>query len=359
MAVKRMEAFEFYRSIQAQGFSIEFISGKWFMNGVEYPLYGRGGLLNRLGKIFDWIEVEKNSNAFVKYIMEKQADYDGEWPIMPMLREAKEMIRNGYRVEKPLAYPLNEKELMILHYLVDGNPKDTYAIFFCGVGGSGKSTVCNLFASIFGDLDVSKCTFNALGEKFARETLAGKRLWYDSDIGVNWSETATNTLKKVISNEVDQFEQKGKNPYVAQYRCKGLFCCNKPPKFDITDTGTLRRLVYYFKNEKIQNPDGNMVARKYTKEELLDILIAALNTDISNFYEVFKKETYEVIMSGNNVAKYGMTAFYDTYRVNCANAGVHPFSKDNWETLKNLFKEWKGEQVDDDDISEREKLYGF
>lgn len=357
---KKMEAYEFYRMLQAQFINVEFISGKWFMNGVEYELYGRKGLLNKLGRMFDWIEVERNSNAFIKYIMEKQADENGEWPMLPILKEAKERIAAGYRVEKPLAYPLNEKELMIIHYLVDGDPKDNYAIFFHGIGGSGKSTICNLIASIFGDLDTSRCGFTQLGEKFARETLAGKRLWYDADINANWSDNATNVLKKVITHDKDQFEQKGKNPYIAQYRCKALFCCNVAPRFDVTDSGLLRRIVYYSKNEKIKNPDGTLANKVYSNDELIDIVVAALETDISNFYDTFKKETQQIIMESNNVAKYGLCKEYDTYRTTCSSAGVYPCARDKWEKLKELFAEWKGVgSYGKDSVSEIQKLIGF
>ena len=357
MAVQKMEAFEFYRMLQQQMFNVEFICGKWFLNGREYELYSKNGLLNYLGKFFPWIEIERNSNAFVKYIMEKQSEPNGEWPEMPIVTEAKRKIAEGYDNECPLAYPLNEKELMIIHYLLDGDPKDTYAIFFHGVGKSGKSTICNLIASIFGDLDVSKCGFTQLGEKFSRETLAGKRLWYDSDISANWTESATNTLKKVITHDKDQFEQKGKNPYVAQYRCKALFCCNVAPRFDVSDSGLLRRIIYYSKNKKIENPDGTLANKVYTYEDLLNIVIAALKTDISNFYKTFEKETKEIIMGSNNVAKYGMCSEYDTYRIQCGSAGVYPCSKDKWEKLKDLFQEWN-EQGDSNEnkVSEEFKF---
>ena len=282
---------------------------------------------------------ETNTERFIKWFINNRNNEEGQWPQLPMLTKAKEKMESGYR-PKELAYPLNEKELKIIHYLVDGDPKDTYAIFFHGVGGSGKSTICNLIASIFGDLDTSRCGFTQLGEKFSRETLAGKRLWYDADISANWSESATNTLKKVITHDTDQFERKGKNPYTAQYRCKALFCCNVAPKFDVTDTGLLRRIIYYSKNKKIENPDGNLANKKYTQDELIDIVIAALNTDISNFYKDFEKETKEIIMSTNNVAKYGICDDYETYKVQCRGAGVYPYAQEKWEKLRELFKEW-------------------
>ena len=341
MAQLKLNEMQVFVTLKEMGYLLELNSGKWFINGREYKLYGMGGVCYVLCNVMpNYFGSEVNTNRFIKWFIDNRNNEEGEWPTLPILKEAKEKAATGYRPEK-LAYPLNEKELMIIHYLLDGDPKDTYAVFFHGVGGSGKSTICNLIASMFGDLDTSRCGFTQLGEKFARETLAGKRLWYDADISAHWSESATNTLKKVITHDTDQFERKGKNPYTAQYRCKALFCCNVAPKFDVTDTGLLRRIVYYSKNKKIENPDGNLANKKYTREELIDIAIVALETDISNFYKVFEKETQEIIMGTNNVAKYGMCTEYDTYRVQCNAAGVLPYSQEKWEKLKELFKEWR------------------
>ena len=341
MGVKKMTAPEYYHMLEDAGIYVELISGKWLLNKKEYELYGKKGLLNQLSKLGSWIEQNQNSDAFIKYIIDKQAEEDGEWPTLPILAEARALMKQGYVPPKELAYPLNEKELMIIHYLIDGDAKDTYAVFFHGVGGSGKSTVCNLIASLFGDNDVSRCGFTDIGRQFARETLAGKRLWYDADISPYWSDKDANVLKKIVTHDYDQFEKKGKNPYVARYRCKPLFCCNVAPKFDVSDSGLLRRIIYYSKNKKIENPNGDLANKQYTHQELVDIAVTALMTDISDFYGTFREETREIIMSSNSVAKYGMCDSYDSYRVKCNEANVHPFGIDKWESLKELFSEWK------------------
>lgn len=340
MAKVKMNEFQLYMDLKDRGYQLNLISGKWFLNGKEYQLSGKGGLYYMLCGINPlYFGSESDASRFIKWFVNTMNEVEGEWPELPILTQAKSKMATGYRPTE-LAYPLNEKELKIIHYLVDGDPKDTYAIFFHGIGGSGKSTICNIIADIFGESDVSKCGFTQLGEKFARESLAGKRLWYDSDISANWTENATNILKKVITHDKDQFEKKNQSPYVASYRCKCLFCCNVAPKFDVSDSGLLRRIVYYSKNKKIENPDGTFANKKYSQDELIDIVIRALETDISNFYKDFEQETKEIIMSTNNVARYGICAEYDTYRVQCNAAGVYPYSQEKWEKLKRLFEEW-------------------
>lgn len=341
MAQIKLNEAQVYTALKDMGYSLRLISGKWFLNGKEYKLYGMGGITYILCTIMpNYFGSETNTNKFIKWFTNNLNDMEGEWPELPILTMAKEKLSTGYRPEK-LAYPLNESELKIIHYLLDGDPKDTYAIFFYGVGGSGKSTICNLIASMFGNLDVSRCSFNSLTEKFSRETLAGKRLWYDSDINAAWSDKSSNIFKKIITHDADQFEKKGQNPYDAQYRCKALFCCNVPPKFDLTDSGILRRIIYYSKNEKIKNPDGNLVNKKYTQDELVDIAVAALLTDMTNWTEEFMKDTHQIILETNNVGKYGMVREYDTYVELCQSARVLPYGKEKWEILKEMFSEWK------------------
>lgn len=330
---------QIYQLLLNSGYNVELISGKWFLNKKEMQLYGKGGLFSVLSFKIPQLGDLNSLERFLKWFMNAENDIMGDWPELPILTKAKQKIAEGYR-PKQLAYPLNEKELKIIHYLLDGDPKDTYAIFFHGVGKSGKSTVCNLIESLFGIEDTSKCSFNSLGDKFARETLAGKRLWYDADINANWSDTSNNVFKKIITHDSDQFEKKGKNPYFAQYRCKPLFCCNIAPRFDITDSGILRRILYYSKNTVIQNPDGSLANRRWTEEELLDVAIAALLTDMTNWVDDFIDETHEIIMSSNSVGKYGMDCNYDTYEIRCQANRVMPFGYEKYTILKEMFNKW-------------------
>lgn len=317
------------------------VAGKWFINDKEYAYNGAGSIRSVLVELLpDYLGSNAKMNSFLAYVTDMYFE-DGEWPEMERLAKAKQLIAEGYR-PKELAYPLNEKELKIIHYLIDGDPKDNYAIFFHGIGGSGKTTVCNLIAQLFGKLDVSYCKFNSIGEKFARESLMGKRLWYDSDISVeHWSEYEASFMKKVVTGDYDQQEKKGKDPYTTNYRCRALFCCNKAPKFDVSDSGLLRRILYYNKNVKFDKPIGGLDKKKYTEEELVDIICAALLTDMTNWTDDFIDETHEIIMNSNNVYKYGMIGGYDSYCVACSGANTRPFGEDKWLLLRGLFSEWK------------------
>ena len=334
-----LDDYTIYNTLIGSGCKVELRSGKWFINGEERPYDDddasvREVLVNSFPGIFGSGLV---LDRWIKWFIAQKGRSKGEWPEMPIITRAKERLAKG---ERPfLRYSLTRKELEIINYLLVGDEKDTYAIFFYGVGGSGKSTVCNLIASIFGNGDVCRCGFNDLGRVFARERLAGKRLWYDADISPNWNENNSNILKKVVTHDKDQFEQKGKTPYEAQYRAKPLFCCNVPPRFDMTDSGLLRRILYYSKNEKIQNPDGSLANREWTQDELENFVMAALQTPFNA--KDFEQETHDIIMKTNSVAKWGMDVDYDIYCERCQENKVPPFGKEKVETLKELFASWK------------------
>lgn len=329
---------EIYNTLYEAGYWIRFIDGKWFINGVEYPLDGVKGLKRIIERRLPMVFYNVNIiNKWIEWFITMESENGEKWPELPILLDAKERLAAGQ--EPWLAYPLTHKELEIINYLLVGDPKDTYAIFFYGVGGSGKSTVCKIITSIFGKTNVCSLGFNELGDKFRKAELAGKRLWYDDDICPIWSEHNTGTLKKIITHATDLFEHKFQSPYEAQYRVKPLFCCNVAPKFDITDSGLLRRILYYSKNEKIQNPDGSLANKEWSYEELVNIVMAALQTPFNA--KDFEDETHDIIMKTNSVAKWGMDVDYDIYCERCQENRVMPFGKEKMEMLRSMFEKWK------------------
>lgn len=343
MSAPAMNSAQFYAQLQSNLlYNIEPINGKWFVNGVERDLFGKGSIYSDLVKIYPgYLGDPKKWRDLLNYLESASNDYESEWPKLPILKDAEDLIAQGYKPEK-LAYPLNNQELKILHYLLDSDEKDTYMIFFYGVGGSGKSTICNIFTEIFGKKDVSFCPFHQIGEKFARETLAGKRIWFDDDINPVFTQNANSLLKKITTHGFDQFEKKGMNPYMAQYRCKPLFCCNKIPKFDLTDTGLLRRILYYAKNEPIQNPDGSLANKKYTYEELLDIVVAALLTDMTDWDIEFKKGTLEILKQTNPILKIE-TDNYDTFVIEyeVLTGRNFPYGREYWNEFKESIRDYE------------------
>lgn len=307
--------------------SLEWIAGKWFFNGVEMTNPLRWFLVNTDAKN------DKDAEKLMDNFIALYGDYEGDWYDMDIIHIAEERVARG---DKGNPLLLNEKELKILNYLLVGEPE--YAIFFFGVGGSGKSTICDIYCQIYGR---QNCCFKKLAdiEKFNVE-LSWTRLWFDDDLSPYWSDAKSARFKAIITNGPASYEAKGKTPWMGRYRCKFLGACNMPLKFDLSDTGILRRIVYYEKNEKIKNPDRGLIGKKYTNEELIGVVVAALNVDMTDWTKDFEEETHRVIMSGNTVGKYGMTGTYENYVARTQDAGYSPFGEDKWHDIRTLFESW-------------------
>lgn len=310
--------------------NIRWISGKWFKDNEElkdnryFMMYVRDGVS----------DLRNFKRTFIEMYGE-----DCNWPQLKIVDEAYELIHNGYKMNK-LAYPLNEKELKIINYLLVGRPQ--YAIFFYGVGGSGKTTICNIICQIFGRHNV--CASNLIDIGRFNSSVMEARLFYDDDMGSNITDAQISRLKPMVTNGETKFEAKGVDPVQGKYRCKCLFCCNQPLKFDIQDEGMLRRIIYYSKNEKIKIKDPSLADKEYTYEELLDIVVAALSVDMTNWENDFKAETREILRMNNSVWLYGMVETYDTYVAKCDAAGIYAFSESNWLKIKYIFDGWLHEE---------------
>ena len=361
MAKSKITVDEYFNHLESQMLNLEFNCGKWLLNKREYELRGKGGLFDTLRKITgSWVVDKKHQDDLINFMITFNADPDGEWPELEILAPAREKIKTGL---DPLAYPLTEKELKLIHYLIDGKADQNYAVFFYGQGGSGKSTIGNIVCQLFGEKNVCHLAFNEVGNAFKRAELSGKRLWYDDDIAPEWSKGASGTFKKVITHAKDQFEEKFQKPYDGQYRCKCFFCGNKIPSFDYADSGMLRRVIYYRKDfitARIQT-DEDLTNKIWSREELINFAAWALSTPIDDLYETFKKETRDIIRENNTVGKF-MSLFKDTkqnyneYEIFCSDRNYRAYyNSDNFEKIKALFESWEAE----DEGNKNKKLYEF
>ena len=114
-ATKRSQkAFDYYQALVAQGLRLEYMCGKWLLNGEETKLTGRNGAYYRFLMVLGdaWITEKKNQDALTHLVKSMIGDPDGAWPENQILTKAREKIALGV---DPLAYPLTDKELKIIH----------------------------------------------------------------------------------------------------------------------------------------------------------------------------------------------------------------------------------------------------
>lgn len=313
---------------------ITFINGKWFDRDREIRNINK--LLLTSGICRDVPDCNRFIDSYIAMYSEDTMNLD--WPQMSIVRDAlKEPLTD-------LAYPLNGKELLILYYLLF--EKSQYVVFFHGIGGSGKSTVLDIYRQIFDYEGANTAIMNLSDISHFNIQFANARLVLDDDCSPNITENQAARLKSMATNGSASFEAKGRTPWSGQYRCKIVVAGNTPMKFNLTDEGMLRRIVYYSKNEKIKNPSSDFINKKYTREELMSFIRRAYEIGKeygSEWVKVFTNETRKTIMESNSVGKYGMSGNYGTYENLCYTAKITPFGLENYTKIYNLFRQWKEE----------------
>ena len=303
---------------------LRFISGKWFYKEEEirdirkYMLVsGYAESLHELDEIIDLYKVMYGES--------------GVWPDLPIVAEAKAITKL-----EPLCYPLNIKQLKIINYLLRHDEE----IFFIltGVGGSGKSTFGNIICQLF-DNDTASLNLSDLGDDFKLATGINHRLIYSTEI--NSDEINNGVLKQLFSNEEITINPKFQTPYKARCQSAFFFNCNKNPKLDLSDTGMLRRILYYSMDEKIKNPDPTLNKKNWEHKDLVNIVAHALAVDMTNWKDDFTKETRYNLVKDNSVYRFRDVEKYTEYADKCKEEGMKPFSKPNWDLVRDLLKEWK------------------
>ena len=311
-------------SIHTQtGGKLRFISGKWFYADEEikdirkYMLVsGYADTMHELDDIIDMYQV-----MFGEI---------GKWADLPIIKEAKALTKL-----EPMCYPLNDKQLKIINYLLRHDEE----IFFIltGVGGSGKSTFGNIICKIF-DNDTAALNLSDLGDDFKLATGINKRLIYSTEI--NSDDINNGKLKQLFSNEEITVNPKYQQPYKTRCQSAFFFNCNKNPRLDLSDTGMLRRILYYSMDTKIQNPDPTLNKKEWTHKDLVNIVAHALAIDMTDWKEDFKEETRYNLIKDNSVYRFKDITNYSKYVDKCKDEGLKAFSKPNWENIRELLYKW-------------------
>ena len=302
---------------------LRFISGKWFYKDNEirnikkyFLVSGYADTMNELDNIIDMYQVMYGEI--------------GKWFDLPIIKEAKALKKL-----QPMCYPLNQKQLKIINYLLRHDEE----IFFIltGVGGSGKSTFGNIICKIF-DNDTAALNLSDLGEDFKLATGINKRLIYSTEI--NSDDINNGVLKQLFSNEEITINPKYEQPYKTRCQSAFFFNCNKNPRLDLCDTGMLRRILYYSMDEKIKNPDPTLNKKEWTHSDLVNIVAHALAVDMTDWKKDFEQETRYNLIKDNSVYRFKDCDDYSKYVEKCKDEGLKPFSKPNWDNIRDLLKEW-------------------
>lgn len=320
----KMTAVEKVVEFHAHKPAVSFISGKWFNDDIE--IKNINSYLLKTG----WFRGVNDMQEFKDVFRMMYGDPYGDWPPMPIINHA--------RLSKdlpPVPDIIDLPKLKIINYLLRHN--EEYFIIITGVGGSGKSTFINIIRQIF-EGDEAAITLHELGEGFRLATAIDKRLIYSTEIDA--ARITDVNIKKIVSGEPLNVNPKYEKGYQARFQAGFIFNCNTPPSINLADTGLLRRIVYYSMNKKIENPDPSMNKKKWSKEEILSIVKAALEVDMSDFPQCFEKDTKDALINEDTVYKYKDETNYFDYRTRCMDDGFKPYNRKNWEVVRRLLLEW-------------------
>jgi len=308
---------------------LEFISGKWFFKGEEIKEIEKWLMHTDEIPYHDLItsdlEAIRCRDTFV-------TSYGtvGDWFELPIIAEAK-----AQKELKPLCLPLETKQLKIINRLLTPHQQKFFII--TGVGGSGKSTFLNIIKQIFNN-DFASLSLSDLGCDFKLATGINKRLICSDELAADDLNNAA--LKTIISGQEMPINPKFATPYKAKFQSSFIFCCNRPPRLNICDSGIMRRVVYYGMEKKITTPDLKLAYAEWSHEDLVNIVAHALALDMTDWEKDFEEETRYYITKYNSVYRFRDEDKYPFYSDACKLNGYKPFNLDNWEEIRDTLEEW-------------------
>ena len=316
----------------------QYISAKYFYKDEEImniDKYLTKFILHEVGYICTDPDLKEIKTLIINF-----SDENKLWPELPLVREARKMGPINEKITLP--FPLTKKQLIIINRLLF-HPEDERMFITTGKGQTGKSTFLNIIKQLFNN-DYSSASVGDLSNGFIVAEAIKHRLICSDELGKG--DLDSKILKQLASKQPITINPKNTTPHEIISQSALFWCCNNVPKIDASDSGLLRRIVYYERNTKIENPDPTLNKKIFTKDELLLIARRALAYDSATWFEEFKKETYLNIMKNNSVYIVWNAINYSDYRELCSKKGLKAYSEPNYYTLKNLFTDWINEIKD-------------
>lgn len=253
-----------------------------------------------------------------------------EWPAPQLWLDAQTFNR-----DVKLKFDFDDKIYKIINLLLTSNGYERFFILY-GPAGTGKSTVLNLIKQIF-DNDCGVFSLSQLCERFAPSEACQYRLITHSELDTN--EINSNRIKSIISREDGTVERKGQQPFNIKWQSRLLYACNEMPWIDLGDTGLMRRIVVFKMDKPFKKFDKNVRDYVYSPEELKYIIHKALNMDMTDWFEDFRRDTFEAVTEHNPVYMFRREPAYEEYAMRCHQKGYKACNEYHWLRIKEYIKE--------------------
>jgi putative DNA primase/helicase len=143
-----------------------------------------------------------------------------------------------------------ENAIRLGGYLLDTSCKAEKMFIFLGDGGSGKSTLINVYSMFFDPSQLTGLSLDVLSNEisFQREKLIKSRFNQCAEAKKGY--LASEEIKKIVTGDLMEVDRKFKTCATFRPRTKIIVAANGEFKFEDTSEGISRRLLFfYFKNK--------------------------------------------------------------------------------------------------------------
>lgn len=338
--------------------TLQWISGKWFRDGRYIKEYDVTRLLASTDgircKLTKSLTPANGESAFI----DLYGDFEGKWLPLPLAEEA---LKKGPLGECPDVFKFinDPRKILIINRLVFHPYDNNKMIIICGVGGSGKSTYLNVIDQCFqGDTSHTDLS-SLLSDNTIMATALQSRLILSDELR---GEDVTNPMIKQIINQQKITTRKvfeGAREINSQSQL--IFATNKPPRFDITDSGMMRRVLFYRMDKKVGHPEVGLDKKKFSDDELVELLRYSLIFDDQHVIEnqleckpwdsFFEKDTRGLIKDCCHIVTYRqyekdatLCKDYYTYSRWAKDHGYKAYNYTNFLDINGVLDEWEEEK---------------
>ena len=161
-------------------------------------------------------------------------------------------------------------------YCLTSETKACRAFILVGMGGNGKSLLCNILRSLVGDENVSALPLRDFESSFRRLKIVGKSVNLVTENEFGRKGFHTESFKQIVSGDLISAEIKGGRVFDFKPSAKLIFAMNRLPNTPDKSYGLYRRLIILPFNRTFSGNEENKMLEDELQDELQGILTFAI-----------------------------------------------------------------------------------
>lgn len=336
--------------------SLEWVSGKWFLEGKAIPEAEVTRMIITTPKVrcklTKSLTPQNGESAFID-----EFGREGRWLPLPLSQQA---MRLGSIGEMPKTFNFinDPRKILILNRLIFHPYSNNKMIIICGGGGTGKSTFLNVVDQCFEEDSSHTDLSSLLSDNTIMATALESRLILSDEL--RGEEVTNPAIKQIINQQKITTRKVYDKARQIDSQSQLIFATNKPPRFDITDSGMMRRVLFFKMDKKVMKPEIGLDTKKFTSEEIVELLRFALIFDDQDvranamqgrpWESFFEKDTREFVRSCCHVSLYRkneenevLRTDYYNYQRWAKDHGFKPYNYSNFLDVSAVLKDWEEE----------------